>query len=256
VVADPDTGAISMLPALAADGHSFPHARLIATDATGTSTSVINWTMRVKAKVFDVSFQWSSAEVIRQPPAIFEADRTYAIAGINRSKWTDAVLFNDTQKGEVEFTVVVSEASTADAMVVTNCRDGTAFARISTLGTWTVELFARDSSAARVSLEAWTVNVVPASAPDNTSNNDSSIVIIACSIGVFLGLVMILRSRWAKPTHTASDTGSAARYRNFTPNDDDNNSGDISLTRLTSDYEDGNVKFDGFDGLHGWSHRT
>ena len=132
-----------------------------------------------------------------------------------------------------------------------------AFARFSTLGTWTVELFALDSSAARVSLGTWTINVVPASAPDKTSIDVSSIVLIACTIGGFLGLVMIIRGRWAKPvkpTHTASDTGGAPfLLRPFPFNDDDNDSSDISLTQLTSatsDYEDIPPK------VSDWSRRT
>ena len=194
VLANGATAALSITPDASASGRTFRHARLVATDGTGNTISLVNWTMRVKTKVFHVVGSWDQTEIAPAPPATFTVNRTYELNGVNRARWTNVVLLGGSQLGDVVFVLSVvdamgTEAAVSDATVYTNVKNGAALAQIHTAGRWTLQLSARDRSNTTAILGKWTVEAVEAPTSDDIT---STAMTVAVALGGTLLVVLLV----------------------------------------------------------------
>ena len=92
VLTNGNTGAMSIIPDASASGHTFPHARRVATDSNGDNIAVLSWTMKVGSKEFRVAESWSQSDNILDLPDAFTVDVAYDITGLNRTDWTNTKL--------------------------------------------------------------------------------------------------------------------------------------------------------------------
>ena len=195
VMANGDIGALSITPDTSASGISFPHARLIATDASGNIATLVRWNMNVETKDFHVTGRWNqTADVLHPPPLQLTVNDTYNVAGIDQTEWNNTALFGDTQVGKVTFEVEAVNATSTDVTMYTNIANGAALAQIHTPGTWTLRLTARDEAkgATKVILADWVVTaVMPAPDQSPYSSKDARATTVEASLGTVVAVMVV-----------------------------------------------------------------
>ena len=143
-------------------------------------------TTRCTASGFHVSNGWHP-DLIAAPPATFTANEAYDLEGVDRARWTNAMLFNCSQTGKVVFVVEVVNANDTDATVYTNVKSGAATARVHVAGDWTLKLSAMDGSHTTKTLASWKVRVVP----PLDSGPGTMVLALSGSLGGTLLLVLV-----------------------------------------------------------------